>query len=417
MDVLKKKAGAPLWTPIRAMVAVAVAVLAIAAWQLSGPSSGETLARSATLFGTVKQGDLKVQVEGYGNLRSDRQKLLTTMTSGTVEEILLKPGASVTADSVILRLSNPELEKQLIDEQQKLVQEQVGLRQLRLAQSLELLAEGARLDEIRTNYLSAKTTREEQEEWAKKGVVSKLSFRETELKETLLGKSIEANQARVKQIKLVHSEMLKIQGERIATQAERYDIMKAQHARLNVKAGMPGVLQSLSVELGQSFAAGQKLALIGGTEDLVAMVKIPQAAAEQVKPGQAALIDTRQDKVEGRVLRINPAVENGTVMVEVAFAKAPPSSARPELNIDATIYTNTLSQVLYVERPVNARPHASTAIFVVSANGNKAQRATIGFGTDAGRFIEVKSGLKPKDTIIVSDMSKYLRLATVAITD
>lgn len=415
MDVMKTKTRATLITPIRGVMALVVAVLAVAGWQLSGPSGAQKMARSGALLGTVKQGDLKVQVDGYGNLRSDRQKLLTTITSGTVEEILLKPGAPVKADSVILRLSNPELEKQLIDEQQKLVQEQVGLRQLKLNQSLELLAEGARLEEIRTNYLSARATREEQEEWAKKGVVSKLSFRETQLKETLLEKSIEANLARVKQIKLVHSEVLKIQGERIATQEERYQIMKAQHGRLNVQAGMDGVLQTLSVELGQSFAPGQKLALIGGTEDLVAMIKIPQAAAEQVKPGQAAVIDTRQDKVDGKVLRVNPAVENGTVMVEIAFLKAPPASARPELNVDATIFTNTLTNVLYVERPANARAHAASAVYRVG--GASAQRTQVGFGAEAGRYIEVKSGLKPRDTVILSDMSKYAHLGDVALVD
>ncbi|MES2316833.1 MAG: HlyD family efflux transporter periplasmic adaptor subunit [Pseudomonadota bacterium] len=417
MDVLKTKTRASSITPIRGVMALVVAVLAVAGWQLSGPSGAQKMARSGTLLGTVKQGDLKVQVDGYGNLRSDRQKLLTTITSGTVEEILLKPGAQVKADSVILRLSNPELEKLLIDEQQKLLMEQVGLRQMKLNQSLELLAEGAKLEEIRTNHLSAKTTREEQEEWAKKGVVSKLSFRETQLKETLLAKSIEANLARVKQIRLVHAEVLKIQGERIATQEERYAIMKAQHARLNVRAGMDGVLQTLSVELGQSFLPGQKLALIGGTADLVAMIKIPQAAAEQVKPGQLAVIDTRQDKVEGKVLRVNPAVENGTVMVEIAFMKPPPPSARPELNVDATIYTNTLQNVLYVERPANARAHAGSAVFRLDAGSRNAQRTQVGFGAEAGRYIEVKSGLKPRDTVILSDMSKYAQLSEVALVD
>ena len=417
MDVIKKNSRAALFTPLRGIMAVAVGVLIIAAWQLSGPAGAQKLPRAGALLGTVKQGDLKVQVDGYGTLRSARQKLLTTMTSGTVEEILLKPGAVVKQDSVILRLSNPELEKQLIDEEQKLVQEQVGLRQLRLNQSLELLAEGARLDEIRTSHQSAKLTREEQEEWAKKGVVSKLSFRETQLKEVLLAHSIEANLARVKQIRLVHAEVLKIQAERIAKQDERYQIMKEQHARLNVQAGMNGVLQTLSVELGQSFAPGQKLALIGGTEDLVAMIKIPQASAEQVRPGQEALIDTRQDKVAGKVLRVNPAVDNGTVMVEIAFAAAPPSSARPELNVDATIFIRTLANVMYVERPASVRANASAAVFRLGADAARATRTQVSFGAEAGRFIEVRSGLKPSDGVILSDMSKYAQHSDVTLVD
>ncbi|QJE01536.1 HlyD family efflux transporter periplasmic adaptor subunit [Massilia forsythiae] len=417
MDVIKKKATTSLLRSKRGMFGVGAAVLLLTGYQLSSSAADEKLTRSSALFGKVRYGELNVQVDGYGTLRSDKQKLLTTTTSGTVEEILLKPGAVVKADSIILRLSNPELEKQLLDEQQKLVQEQVSLRQTKLNQTLELLAENAKLEEIQTNYLSAKTTREEQEEWAKMGVVSKLSFRATELRATVLGQNIEAEKSRLEQLKLVHSEVLRIQNERIATQANRYEIVKAQHAMLNVRAGMEGVLQGLSVELGQSFGPGQKLALIGSNEDLIAMVKVPQAAAEQVKPGQAALIDTRQEKVPGKVLRVNPAVENGTVMVEVAFAEAPPPSARLELNVDATIFTNKLNNVMYVERPVNARANATTPVFRVSADGGGADRAEIRFGTEAGRYIQVVAGVKPNDTVIVSDMSKYLKQTHVALAD
>lgn len=417
MDVIKTKTTKSVLRSKRTMFGAAAAVLLLTGYQLSSPSADEKLARSSALFGKVRHGDLKVQVEGYGNLRSDKQKMLTTTTSGTVEEIVLKPGAAVKPDSIILRLSNPELDKQLIDEQQKLVQEQVGLRQLKLNHTLELLAEKAKLEETRTNYLSAKTTREEQEEWAKIGVVSKLSFRATELRAVVLGQNVEAAESRVEQLKLVHAEMVRIQNERIATQANRYEIVKAQHAMLNVRAGMEGVLQGLSVELGQSFGPGQKLALIGSNEDLIAMVKVPQAAAQQVKPGQAALIDTRQEKFPAKVLRVNPAVENGTIMVEVAFDGAPPPSARPELNVDATIFTNTLNNVMYVERPVNARANATTPVFRVSTNGREADRAEVRFGNEAGRYIQVLAGVKPNDTLIVSDMSKYLKRTHVALAE
>ncbi|WP_323145076.1 efflux RND transporter periplasmic adaptor subunit [Massilia phyllosphaerae] len=417
MDVIKKKATKSFLRSKRGMFGVGAAVLLLTGYQLSTPAADEKLTRSSALFGKVRYGELKVQVDGYGTLRSDKQKMLTTTTSGTVEEILLKPGAVVKDNSIILRLSNPELEKQLLDEKQKLVQEQVSLRQTKLSQTLELLAENAKLEEIQTNYLSAKATRDEQAEWARMGVVSKLSFRATELRATVLGQNIEAEKSRLDQLKLVHSEVLRIQNERIAAQSERYEIVKAQHAMLNVRAGMVGVLQGLSVELGQSFGPGQKLALIGSNEDLIAMVKVPQAAAEQVKPGQAAQIDTRQEKVPGKVLRVNPAVENGTVMVEVAFTEAPPPSARLELNVDATIFTNTLNNVMYVERPVNARANATTPVFRVSADGAAADRAEIRFGTEAGRYIQVVAGVKPNDTVIVSDMSRYLRQTHVALAD
>lgn len=415
MDVVKEKKTAKQLLPKRLMIGGGVCVAVFLLWQLNNSSGAESVSRSGILTGKVKYGDLQVQVDGYGSLRSDKQKLLTTTTSGTVEEIFLKPGANVTPESVILRLSNPELEKELLSEQEKLTQEKVGLSQLKLSHRLAILDEDAKLGEIRSNYLAAKLTREEQEEWAKKGVVSKLSFRETQLKETLLRQSIASTENRIGQLKLVHQEIIKIQEKKVSAQENRFNIVKEQHGKLKVLAGMAGVVQSLSVELGQSFGAGQKLALIGGTKDLVAMVKIPQAAVQQVKVGQPVTIDTRQEKAKGQVRRIDPAVDNGTVLVEVAFVDGPPASARPELNVDAVIQTNTLKNVTYVERPANARANASAPVFVLNSSGNKAQRVDVKFGAEAGRYIEVVSGLKVEDTLIVSDMSKYSKLNNIAL--
>lgn len=418
MDVVKQKvAPAPVYRSRKAQGAVALAALAlVAAWQFMQPSGAETVQRSAILLGTVRQGDLQVQVDGYGVLRSDNQKLLAASAPGTVEALLLKPGAVVKADSIIMRLSNPELEKVLNDEERKLVQEQVALRQLLLNQRLELLNENAKLGELRASYTAARTTREEQQEWADKGYVSKLSFRETQLKETLLSQSSAAAEQRIAQLKLVHAEVAKIQQEKIAAQQARYDIVKEQHAGLSVRAGMDGVLQSLSVELGQSFIPGQKLALVGGQGDLVAMIKVPQAAAQQVKPGQPVQIDTRQDKAAGRVLRVNPAVDNGTIMVEVAFDGAPPASARPELNVDAAILTSTLKNVRYVERPANARANGSAPMFVLDG-ANRARRTKVRFGADAGRYMQVLGGAEARQQMIVSDMARLAQASSVAIAD
>ena len=419
MDVVKQKLppAAPYRSRKALVVAAGVAALLAVAWQFSRPAGNETVSRANTLFGTVRQGDLKVQVDGYGVLRSDKQKLLAASLPGTVEELVLKPGAVVQADSVILRLSNPELKKQLSDEQRKLAQEQVALRELALNQKLELMAENAKLDEVRSSYLSARTTREEQQEWAEKGYVSKLSFRETQLKETLLGKAAEAAESRIAQLALVHAERSRIQQDKIAAQQERYNIARDQFDGLNVRAGMDGVLQSVDVALGQSFVGGQKLALVGGTQDLVARIKVPQAAAQQVQAGQPVLIDTRQDKAEGRVLRVDPAVDNGTILVEVGFTGQPPASARPELNVDATIYTRTLTNVRYVERPANARANAAAQMFVAERDGRRARRKELRFGAEAGRYIELQSGAEPGQGVILSDMSRYSQNDSLSIVD
>jgi HlyD family secretion protein len=415
MDIVKKKPEAGPLKRKLPIVIVAFSILVLSGWTIAHSGSTPRISRSAILLGKVKNGDLDVLIEGYGNLRSEKQKLLTTSTGGSVEELMLKPGAAVTPDSVIMQLRNPEVEHRMLEEQQKLEKEKTSLRELGLSQQVDMLGERAKLDEEQTKYQSAKLTRDEQQQWADKGVISKLTFRETQLKEALLEKSVEACKNRIQQLQLVHNEELKIQQEKIRAQEAVYKDAEEQFRNLNIRAGIAGVLQSVSVELGQSLTAGQRLAQVGSTQDLVALIKVPQSSAERIRSGQQAIIDTHQDKINGHVTQVDPTVQNGTVQVEIALNDKLPPSALPELNVDATIIADRLKSVLYVEKPANA--HANSTAKIFRLEGNKADSAQITFGADAGRFIQVTGNTKVGDTFVLSDMQKYQNSSEVIMDD
>jgi HlyD family secretion protein len=415
MDIAKPKPRSQLRANKLVVIPLVLAALMLCGWNVIHPSDAHELSRSSILLGKVKQGDLDVSIEGYGVLRSERQKLLTTSTGGSVEEIYLKPGAIVTPDSTIMQLRNPDIEHKVAEEQQKLEREKMSLRQLELSQQVDMLGERAKLDEEHTKFKAAKLTLEEQLPWAEKGVITKLTFRETELKAALLAKSVEAFESRIRQLQLVHKEILQIQREKIAAQASTYQAAKNQFDQLKVNAGMPGVVQSVPVEIGQNVPASQQLALIGGTDKLLALVKVPQSAAARLKPGQATVVDTHQDKMNGHITRIDPAVKDGTVQVEIAFKDSLPLSARPELNVDATIIADHLKNVLYIERPVNIRPNSTANIFRLE--NNHAVPTPVVFGSEAGKFIQVSGRVNAGDTIILSDMSKYQKSSNVVIVD
>lgn len=415
MDIVKEKPKLLVREYKKPIVAAGIAALALCFWSVIHSGNTPQVSRSTLLVGKVAQGNLDVIIEGYGLLRSERQQLLTTATGGVVQEIFLKPGAVVSADSIIMHLRNPELEHKVAEEQQKFAQEKMALSQLELNQKVDMLGERAKLEEEQTKFLSARATREEQKPWAEKGVISKLNFRETELKEALLTKSVEASKNRIQQLQLVHEAMRKIQREKIATQAAALQVVVSQSDQLKVRAGMAGVVQSVAPDVGQSVPAGQQLALIGGTDHLLALIKVPQSSAARIKIGQAATVDTHQDKIKGHVTRVDPAVRDGTVQVEIAFDEALPRSARPELNVDATVVAERLANVLYVERPANARPNASARVFRLDEN--KAAPIPLTYGADAGRFIQVSGNVKAGDTLILSDMSKYQQAPALVLVD
>jgi len=374
---------------------------------LNSALTTKTLARKDILIASVKQGDLDVTVDGYGTLKSDKLQLLTTLTKATVKEILLKPGALVNENSVIVQLENPELEQLVENASQALVQAQANLRQLVLNQQRELLNENASLAELTAIFQTTQLKRIAQQTLLVKGIVSQLTFKETQLNEQQYQQRISIAKQRLKHLALVHQEAINIQKERIKQQQGQHKVALNRVEKLTMKAGSNGVLQRLSVELGQSLQAGQEVALIGSVKDLIALIRVSQNQAQQVVIGQKVIVNTRQDDIIGQVSRIDPVVRDNTVEIEVSLPKQLPTSARPQQNVDAVIVAQTLINILYIERPINVKGQSQHTLYQLDNNNSIATRVLLSFNSKAGRYITITSGAKLGDKFIISDLSNY----------
>jgi len=366
-----------------------------------------TLIKKDLLLSQVQTGELAISVAGYGKLVSDKQQIITALSRSTVREILLKPGALVSKDSVIVKLANPELAIHVEDARQQLAQLNANLRQLKVNQKRELLTEQATLEQLSAQYESAKLKRQAEQKLIKSGIISEIAFKQSQLNETQLNKRINILSKRLDQLSLVHQEAVNIQLERIKQQQGQLSIALNYLDKLNVTAGLDGVLQRLSVNLGQSLSPGQEIALIGSINDIIAEIKIPQNQAPKVKVGQQVTIDTRQDVIRGIVSRIDPIVEQNTVKVDVSLPVILPSNTRPEQNIDAQIVTQIIKNATFIERPANLPSHTTQFIYQVNDQGNLANRVQVSFGEKTNQYIEITSKVNKDQWFIISDLSNY----------
>jgi len=405
MDVLKERQSENRSWYRRATGAGALLVLALWGFQFSGSAS---VLNADMLIEEVQQGDLDVLVAGYGRLRSSKQRLISALTRATVREIVLQPGASVTADSIILRLENFELRQEVENARQKLAQLKANQRQLRLTQRREMLDETAKLAEVSTSYQKSILHREAYEKFHRLGAVAGIKYQEVMLDAQQWAQQQRVLNQKMEQLALVHEEANTVERERIKQQQGQVDIARSRVERLVVRAGMEGVLQRLSVELGQSLDMGQKIALIGSVTDLVALIRVPQIHAQAVMVGQRVLINTRRDEIMGEVSRIDPMVEENTVNIEVSLLHELPRSARPQLNVDATIVTDTLKQVNYIRRPVYIQENSEGRLYQLDSDRKGAEKKVVKFGRRAGEYIEILSATKAGDQFIISDLSELL---------
>ncbi len=405
MDIIKTRTAARWKKPT--LLVVGFSLLVVTGMLLSSPSHAVKIEQHQLLLAEVKQGDLAVTVDGYGVLRSDKQKLISALSAATVEEVVLKPGAVVSPDSVILRLSDPELLQEIEAATMATTQERANVRRQQLNNQRDYLTEEGRFAELNANYQMLVLRHAAEADMAAKGIVSQLAFNTTVLQKSQLAEQVKLQQDRLAQLKLVNQEAINISQEQLNQAIAHESRLRQRLERLTVRAGIQGVLQRLPVELGQSVAAGQELALVGSDQDLLALVRVSQSKAEQIQPGQQARINTRREQADAIVTRITPQVVEGTVEVELKFTQAVPASARPELNIDAQIFTATLSNTLYVERPVNIQSHSKSELFKVSADGQLLQSTPIEFGDEAGRYLQIKQGANLGDKLVLSDMSTY----------
>jgi len=366
-----------------------------------------TVERAVVWPDNVKRGPMIRQVRGLGTLTPEDIRWIPATTQGRVERIILRPGTPVKHDAVILELSNPQLEQQLLDAELKLAAAQAGLENLKVQLQNDLLTTRAAAANIEADYNKAKMQAQMNEALAKDQLVSELVLKQSNIEADQLGVR---NQIAKEQLESKAESMraqLAVQQSAVDQARAVLQLTRQQRDELKVRAGLDGMLQLVPVEVGQQVAPGTNLARVANPSRLKAEIKIAETQAKDIQLGQKAEVDTRNGVVEGRVARIDPSVQNGTRTVDVTLLGDLPRGAVPDLSVDGTIELERLNDVLFMGRPAFGQEQSVVGLFKVSADGSGAERVQVKLGKSSVNTVEVLSGLKVGDQVILSDMSAY----------
>ncbi len=392
---------------------VYIAVVAIVAtavtFGLSRLQPAAPTVEAATLWpGTVKRGPMVRQVRGLGTLVPEDIRWIPATTQGRVERIILRPGTSVEVGSVILELSNPQLEQELLDAELKVLSAEASLANLRVQVQNDLLNQRASGANVAADYHKAKMQAEMNEALAKDQLVADLVVRQSRVDAEQLAIRNEIALEQLASRAEASRAQLAVQQSSVDQARAVLQLKRRQQDELRVRAGLGGMLQLVPVEVGQQVAPGTNLARVANPGRLKAEIKIAETQAKDIQIGQKAEIDTRNGVVAGRVARIDPSVQNGTRTVDVSLEGELPRGAVPDLSVDGTIELERLNDVLFMGRPAFGQEQSVVSLFKVDDNDTtSASRVQVKLGRSSVNTVEVLDGLKVGDRVILSDMSAW----------
>ena len=375
-------------------------------WGLSRlKPAAPSVERATVWLDTVKRGPMLRQVRGLGTLVPEDILWIPATTDGRVEQQLALPGIVVKPDTVLIVLSNPELQQATVDAEWKLRAAEAELANLKVKLESDRLTQEAAAATVESEANKSKLTADRDVELNKLGLEADLVA-----KTSVATAQDWANRTRIEKKRLeINPEAIKAQiaVQQAAVEQFRalWELKKSQVEALRVRAGVNGVLQQVPVEVGQRVAVGTNLARVVQPEKLKAELKIPETQAKDVAMGQKAEVDTRNGMIQGRVSRIDPAAKDGTVTVDVKLEGALPQGARPDLSVDGTIEIERLTDVLYVGRPTFGQPNSQVTLFKLDADGKGATRSQVKLGRSSVNTIEILEGLRVGDQVVLSDMS------------
>jgi multidrug resistance efflux pump len=356
---------------------------------------------------TVRQGPLVREVRGPGTLVPEQIRWLSAVTAGRVERRLVQPGEKVTAGTVLLELSNPDVQIQLLQAERQLTDAQAQLVSLKTQLETQRLNQAGVVASTRSEYREAMRQATADSSLAAQNLISTGDYARSRDKAEELTERLQVEQQRLAIYSENISSQLAVQEAQVARLKAVADFQRGLVTSMVVRAGADGVLQELPLEVGQWATSGAILAKVVQPERLKAVLRIPETQAKDVAIGQSASIDTRNGLVAGRVVRMDPAASNGTVTVDVALTAPLPQGARPDLSVDGTIELERLANVLHVGRPAYGQANSSVGIFRVIPGTNEAERVRVELGRSSVNSIEIVRGLAVGDVVILSDMSRW----------
>ncbi len=355
---------------------------------------------------TVREGEFVIAVRGQGSLVPRETRWVPAASAGRVERIAIRPGAWVEADSVLVELSNPELVQEVEELRWELDAMTAGLASLEAELERQLLDARSTVAVVRADRESADLEALAEQELAARGIVSRIRYNQTKLRAEQLAVRAQLEEERMERLRLSVQAQMTAEQARLEQARQRYRRHRQRLEDLEVRAGVAGVLQRIDVEEGQQLQPGVNVGRVAQPDELIAELRIPESQAGDVRIDQVVHVDTRGAKVKGRVIRIDPAVVNGSVQVDVELNGSLPVGARPDLSVDGVIEIDRIDHTLFVGRPAFGEPGATVRLYRVDHQGH-AERVPVELGQASVHLIEIRSGLQPGDRVILSDTSGW----------
>ncbi len=391
-----------------AYIVAAVVLIPLMTYALSRLKPAAPSVDSGTVWtGTVKRGPMLRDVRGLGTLVPETIRLIPAVTDGQVQTRYLLPGTPVKANTVIFDLVNPQLQQETLDAEYQLKGAQAAYEQTKAQLQNQLMDKRTAAASISSQYRTAEMVKQTKEELGANGLAPQLDVKTAQVQAEELAKENDLAQKEVETFNNSIASQLAVQEATVDQKRAMYELKKSQMDQLHIRPGIDGMLQELDVEVGQKVTMGTVLARVAQPTHLKAQLKIAETQAKDILIGQKATVDTHNGIIPGHVTRIDPAVVNGTVTVDVGLDGPLPTGARPDLSVEGTVEIERLADVLFVERPVHGEANSTVGIFKVVDDGKEAERVQVQLGRTSVNTVEIVKGLQIGDKVILSDMSAW----------
>jgi HlyD family secretion protein len=388
-------------------VVVVVAALSFAVYRLK--PAAPTVERGTVWTDAVKRGPMLRQVRGLGSLVPSQESVLQipAETEATVVRIHMLPGSLVKKDTILLDMSNPQVEQAAVDAQLQLKAAEAEYQSQKMKLESDLMNEKAGAATVKADYTQAQLQADTDKALYDLGVISGLAYKASKGKSDELTTRNGLENQRLMSSQRANDSQLAEQQSKVEQMRVLAELKKKQLDALRVRAGIDGVLVELPLHVGEHVLPGAMLAKVVQPNHLMAELKVAETQARDVQIGEPATVDTHNGVVAGEVTRVDPSVQNGTVTVDVKLTGELPKGARPDLSVDGTVDLERLNNVLYVGRPAFVQENSTTSLFKLGADGHEAIRVPVKVGRASVNSIQVLDGLHEGDTVVLSDMSRW----------
>ena len=408
MDIVRPEVKRKKKIRLIIYIVAAVVLIPLVTYALSRLKPAAPSVDNGTIWtDTVKRGPMLREVRGLGTLVPETILLIPAATDGRVDKRYILPGTPVKANTSILDLSNPELQQTALDAEYQMKGAQANLEQTRALLQNQLMDKRTQAASVSSAYHTALLDKETNEKLAANGLVSDLIYKKSQVAAVELEKQDDLAQKEVETFENSIASQLAVQQASLDEKRAMYELKKSQLDQLHIRPGIDGVLQELDVEVGQKVTMGTVLARVAQPSHLKAQLKIAETQAKDITIGQKASVDTHNGIIAGHVTRIDPAVQNGTVTVDVGLDGALPPGARPDLSVEGTVEIERLADILFVGRPVHGEANSTVGLFKVVDDGREATRVQVQLGRSSVNTVEIVKGLDVGDKVILSDMSAW----------